>query len=111
MAIYRKVKSLLGGYKGLDFPEIIEEELTRTEGHLPTYISMLGAVQAIGGGNWEGFGYKESVLKAAGWEQGSNVHFYEDPQRAVMVLNNIRLVLAETTSPDEILERLVTSAK
>lgn len=107
MSVYRKIKSLLGGYKGLDFPEIVIEEFSRIEGDLPTYISMLGALEAIGGGNWEGFGYKEAVLKTAGWLDGSNKHFYESPEMAAAVLNDIRLVLADTTNPDEILDRLI----
>ena len=107
MTVFRKVKSLLGGYKGIEFPQITEDEFSRIEGDLPTYISLCGALEAVGGGGWEGFGYKESVLRAAGWVEGSDRGFSESPNEACIALNRIRGVIAVTTDPEEIIDRLV----
>lgn len=82
MSIYDSIKSIFGGDKGINFEAVAADEFTRIEGSLPTYLKVDSALCAIGGGSWAGFGFKEHVLKLAGWPEGSDRPFYADPQKA-----------------------------
>ena len=106
MSIYKTIKSIFGGKVAIYFDEVATEEFTRVEGSLPTYLQIESALCGIGGGSWIGFGFKESVLKNAGWPDGSDTPFYANATQAAAVFNRIRGVLAETSNPTEILEKL-----
>lgn len=91
---------------GVYFDEVTQDEFYSVEGKTPTYIQIIELLEQIGGGGYEGFGYKERVLKNAGWVTGDSEPYTMNAEKATRVFNRIRNVLACTTDPDEIMKSL-----
>jgi len=109
MRFLRTIKSIFGCRKGIVFDQVTLDEFSRLEGKFPTYIKIENELIKIGGGGRDGYGFKERVLKAAGWTEGSDYPFNRNDVKAVSVFNKIRDVLAMTSNQNEILDRLQRS--
>jgi hypothetical protein len=92
--------------KGAFFGSVSENEFFRIEGKQPNYITIEKALIDIGGGSWEGLQFKETVIKLAGWVEGSDKAYSTNPYLAADTFNKIRLILLGTTSRSGILEEL-----
>ncbi len=92
--------------KGVFYGSVSENDFFRVEGKQPNYIAIEKALIHIGGGSWEGFQYKDTVIKLAGWVEGPDKAYSTNPYLAADTFNKIRLILLGTTSRSGILEEL-----
>ncbi len=92
--------------KGIVIGEVVKDDFDRMFGKLPNHLKILSALEEIGGSGWDGMNFKNQVLKTAGWTQGLDKKFIDDPDLALAVLSKIRLVLMKTTSKNEIIKAL-----
>ncbi|MCP5206307.1 MAG: hypothetical protein H7A01_03800 [Hahellaceae bacterium] len=91
---------------GVFFGSVSENEFFRVEGKQPNHIAIEKALIDIGGGSWEGFQFKETAIKLAGWVEGSDKAYSTNPYLAADTFNKIQLILLGTTSRSGILEEL-----
>jgi hypothetical protein len=91
---------------GVYFDEVTQNEFYQVEGNLPIHVQIMGLLEQIGGGGYEGIRYKERVLKKAGWTTGDSESYAKNVEKATDVFNRIRNVLERTTDPDEIMRSL-----
>ncbi|ALP43556.1 hypothetical protein [Aeromonas schubertii] len=90
----------------MTFDEVTPEHFTTFSRVPPPHLQMEQLLMQLGGGGTEGTAFKKKVLLAAGWSHTGVVSFGKYPQEACNAFNRLRLVLAETEQPEEILERL-----
>ncbi|KZY88861.1 hypothetical protein A3752_13815 [Oleiphilus sp. HI0081] len=109
------MKRIIRNYFNIFKPRIYETEFEvvqasdfyRLEGKSPSHLRIIKTVEAIGGGDWKGFAFKEDILKAAGWSGGANSAFSSNPDLAARALNKIRRAL-EVTSHPKTLRKLIS---
>lgn len=93
-----------------EYKEVVAQDFLTFSRDGNTHTEIENRIIKIGGGGVKGSKYKKEVLKNAGWKYKDLTSYGAHAEVAAMAFNNIRSVISDSESPEDILEKLLTMA-
>ncbi len=89
-----------------EFKEVDPNDFLTFSKESPAHVLIEGYVIEIGGGGKAGVGFKQEIMKLAGWKHHALTSYGAHADLAAAAFNKLRQVLAQTDEPDQIRENL-----